>query len=760
MKVTVIRLAIIMVCGILFTDYLGIFSSVTIFLLASVGLAIRFFIMRSVDIGSIIFSAAFLVASVSFSLSVSTFNHPTLDYIERYVTVTGTAITPAKKSSHSNNYQYTLRAKLIDSSRGKLEINDDILLTSEKKLSCGDSVIVKGIIKDMPERMNENGFDATTYYMSKGIMTRIYSNDITPTDKIRTFSLTELSGKLSEKIDEVIYEYYDEDRAAILSAVLTGNTTRFSHDYNHLLAKTNFKRLFHPAYLHIWVILSLIGLAQRTLKRQYRDIATVVIFIGYALLQCTNIGFARCLLCGGIATLYKLCRGDSYFPDSVAFIVVFCAAAVPTILFNVSFILSASGGLIIWAFTPYISQKLRYVPKFLRRPIAVAITCMTVYTPVSSLFFSGVCIYSFFLPIITAPVVLLLLTLSPFVLATGHMMLFFNPAIDFLYVLPGFIHKLPFSHINIPTPSTPMAFAIITAVFSAYYYTRNRKADFKIMISMCSGFLFAAVMVTAIRIPSVEFTFVNVGQGDGAVIQRPLMETIIIDGGGGTVYSDYDPGEQVFLPYIEAKGVNRIDAAIVSHYHQDHIQGVIAVIENIKTDIVYAPRINDSDSDTMKDWKDKLETAARENGTEICYITNDTRIEFGSLVLDMYLPDETLSQLNENDTTMSVRAQYGDFSVLYTGDMSADAEKALIKRIDADSDVLKVSHHGSNKSSCEEFIDEVSPEYSVISCGLNNIYAHPHKETLKRLEGSRILRTDMLGDITISGYKNGKSLIK
>ena len=80
MKVTIIRLAVIMVCGVLFTDYIGIFSSVTIFLLASVGLAIRFFIMRSVDIGSIIFSAAFLVASVSFSLSVSTFNHPTLDY--------------------------------------------------------------------------------------------------------------------------------------------------------------------------------------------------------------------------------------------------------------------------------------------------------------------------------------------------------------------------------------------------------------------------------------------------------------------------------------------------------------------------------------------------------------------------------------------------------------------------------------------------------------------------------------------------------
>ncbi len=767
MKVTVIRLALIMVCGILFTDFMGIISSVVICLLASVGLWISFMLKRNIDIGSIVFAVAFLTASVSYSFSISSFYHPTLDYTDRYVTLTGTTITPAKESIYNNNYRYTFRVKYIENARGRFETNDTILLTSKEKLCCGDSIKVKGIIKTMPGKMNENGFDASAYYLSKNIMTRIYSDDITPSDKIHSFSLTELGGRLQERTDELIYRFYDGDNAAILSAVLTGNTSHFSHEYANVLTKTAFKRIFHPAYLHIWLILSVVGLVRSKMKRQYRDMLTAVIFIIYALLQCSNIGFARCLICSSITILYRLRHGESYLPDSIATVVIFCAVAVPTMIFNVSFILSVSGGLIIWAFVPYVVKRLRYVPKVMRRPIAVSIVCALFFAPVSSFFFTGVCVYSFFMPIITAPVVILLLILSPVTLlllsSSGFSLIFqliTDLAIDFLHALPLFIYDLPFSHINIGNPSKPMMFAIVTAILAAYYFTRNRKRDFKFMSALCSGFCFAVLTLAVMRIPSTEFTFVNVGQGDGALIHKPFGATIIIDGGGGAPYSDYNPGELVFLPYLQAEGCNHIDAAIVSHYHQDHIQGVISVIENIKTDIVYAPKPNDSDSDTMKKWADELRCTAQENGTEICYITEDTRTELGELVVDMYLPNKELGKLNENDTSMPVRVQYGDFSVLYTGDMSAAAEKSFISDTDADSDVLKVSHHGSGGSSCREFINEVTPRYSVISCGLDNMYAHPHDETLERLKGSRVLRTDLLGDITISAYKNGNCTIK
>ena len=73
------------------------------------------------------------------------------------------------------------------------------------------------------------------------------------------------------------------------------------------------------------------------------------------------------------------------------------------------------------------------------------------------------------------------------------------------------------------------------------------------------------------------YTSVNVGQGDGAVIQAPYRFNVLIDGGGGNSYSDYNPGEKVYLDYLETEGITKADSAFVSHYHQDHVQGIIAV---------------------------------------------------------------------------------------------------------------------------------------------------------------------------------------
>jgi competence protein ComEC len=100
--------------------------------------------------------------------------------------------------------------------------------------------------------------------------------------------------------------------------------------------------------------------------------------------------------------------------------------------------------------------------------------------------------------------------------------------------------------------------------------------------------------------------------------------------------------------------------------------------------------------------------------------------------------------------------RYGEFSALFMGDMTGIGESEFVKVADADADVLKVSHHGSSKSTFQEFIDEVSPQTCIISCGEDNLYGHPHRETLDRLHNTDVLRTDLMGDIRISARKSGK----
>ena len=142
-------------------------------------------------------------------------------------------------------------------------------------------------------------------------------------------------------------------------------------------------------------------------------------------------------------------------------------------------------------------------------------------------------------------------------------------------------------------------------------------------------------------------------------------------------------------------------------------------------------------------------------------MSDNTRLEFSDgLVIDIYVPEKYVQLNEENDTSLPVKVSYGEFSVLYTGDMTSFAERELIHQADVDADVLKVGHHGSRDSSCDEFIKAVSPDYAIISCGENNVYAHPHAETLERLRGTAILRTDLMGDVRIRAHKNGSCDIK
>ena len=402
MKISPVRIAVSMLVAILITDRFGLnaiyASSITAVFLFTGILIIR----HKADLGIFALLAAFCVASLSYSYASSSYAHKSIDYINRFVTINGTTLSAAKNSAYNGNYKYTFRINSIEHRFGTEYLKDDILLTTPQKLTCGESVSVKGMIDELPKKMNENGFDSAKYYKSKNLYTRIYSDEIEPTDKIRIISPYMISEKINEKIDSVIFTHFSGNEAAILSAVITGNNTHFDSEYSYVLGKTAFRRLFHPAYIHIGIIIALISLLRKILKRQLRDILTVIIFVGYAFLQCTNIGFTRCLICAAATAFFRMRYGRAHFPDTLAAISIFCAITMPTIIFNAGFVLSMSGGLVVWAFMPYVTEKLPFIPRPLRRTSAVMLICMLLLTPVTVYYFSGICPYSFILPFINS----------------------------------------------------------------------------------------------------------------------------------------------------------------------------------------------------------------------------------------------------------------------------------------------------------------------------------------------------------------------
>jgi competence protein ComEC len=233
--------------------------------------------------------------------------------------------------------------------------------------------------------------------------------------------------------------------------------------------------------------------------------------------------------------------------------------------------------------------------------------------------------------------------------------------------------------------------------------------------------------------------------------------TFLIDGGSIDVSS---VGTYRIQPFLLSKGVDKIDYAIVTHEDKDHISGLIEICKEGKVKIrnLVLPKI-----DKSRNAIDIIgEALAIEKNINIMYIKAGDYIREGRLNITCLHPREGYNYSTTNDYSTVLSVTYGEFDMLLTGDVELDGERAIINSLLNDKyvdenlvnsgyEVLKVAHHGSKNSTSEEFISIIKPDLSLISCGKNNRYGHPHEELLDRLDeaGSQVIITYESGAITI-----------
>lgn len=742
----------------IWVSYAAIGALAVVFIISSIRI-------RKIDITAIILLLGFCIGFSSYSFFSSDKIHRSTAYFNKEVSVKGVIITAAQESTTSNNYRYTMRVKSI-TENGRIEkTNENIILTTPEKLHCGDTVTASGKIKPLSSQMNEYGFDSEKYYKSQGAFSRLYAEKTAAADSLRVFSFSIISGRFREKIDDTIYRYYDGDAAAMLSAILTGNNHHFSPEFDRILNRTSFKRQLHPAFIHILLVTSIMGIIASFIAKKFRDIAIIGILIILAALNGAQVGFVRCALMCAMTIFFRLKNGSAYYPDTLSWFLIICAAVSPLIFFNFAFILSLSAGLIMWAFMPLAKEFTCNMPKRIRTTAAAMFVCVVFYTPISCFYFNGICIYSFLLPFIMIPPVILTLFLAPAVLLCLE---FFGKAriikqlldilINIILKLPPFIDGLPYSASSIPTPPILVKAVIIGTLITIYYLINRDKKRMKLAAAVSSCCLAAFAVVLIARIGTTNVTFINVGQCEASVIHTAFGKTIVIDGGGGVAYSNYNPGESIFVPYLKSHGYTTIEAAFLSHFHQDHVQGIVDAVNNLYVKRIYVPVPQENWDDEMNEWLNRLKTAAAENGTEIVYAAMDCEVPIDSgMSVSIYAPDEAMnSTKDDNDKSLLFKVHCRGTDFLFTGDITSRGEKAILARgIDADTDVLKVGHHGSAGATSSAWLSAVSAQYAVICCGENNVYGHPRQEVLDRLSGIPVYRTDKNGDISFIVSKRG-----
>jgi competence protein ComEC len=251
----------------------------------------------------------------------------------------------------------------------------------------------------------------------------------------------------------------------------------------------------------------------------------------------------------------------------------------------------------------------------------------------------------------------------------------------------------------------------------------------------------------------LHIDFLDVGQGDSALVTMPDGETLLIDGGGSIIDTTRRIGETVVSEYLWWRGLDQIDYILVTHADADHIDGLNDVLKNFTVRNALIARAPANDPEFSK-----FSETLKQTNTHTQLLQAGDLIHFGQVELSVLWPPAG-GETSTNNDSIVLRLKFGERSILLTGDIEKPAENALLQSSqDLHADVVKVPHHGSKTSSTEDFVRATTPQFAIISVGRHSMFGHPHKEVVERWQshGANVLTTGECGTITIT--TDGKDL--
>lgn len=251
-----------------------------------------------------------------------------------------------------------------------------------------------------------------------------------------------------------------------------------------------------------------------------------------------------------------------------------------------------------------------------------------------------------------------------------------------------------------------------------------------------------------------KITFLDVGQGDASLLQSG-GQTLLLDGGST---SQKNVGTYVILPYIKQQGISCLEAVVLTHTDQDHINGVTEVLEEGKKGWLTVKNLMYPYWMEGTEQGKQLKKLAEEAGASCRKIRAGDRLTIGKAEAVVLYPKEQEKIAEPNAGSLVLFWKWEGVRAMFTGDLPEEKERELLQNLPA-CEILQVGHHGSATSTCREFLEQVQPSLAVISCAMKNRYGHPSPDTVDRLKktGCEIRYTMRSGAITIR--KRGREIL-
>ena len=568
--------------------------------------------------------------------------------------------------------------------------------------------------------------------------------------------------RLAKAVTELCDTLLPADAAPFARALMLGDRNDL-YDDTALYGSMRASGVLHIVAVSGMHIILLVSFLQLLFGRGKR---TALICIPVMLLFMTLTGSGasvrRAVVMQSVTMLAPVFEREQDGPSGLAAAVLVILLGNPMAAGGISFQLSFACVLgFIVLMPPMLEWCRRHLP--MQQPIIGAavssvlctICAMVFSLPLSVCYFGVLPLFSWLANLLTLPVVEICFAGSFIVCAAGALLpaagLLLGSVLAWLFRWCMLVYRtiavIPFGCLYAVSPGMIVWLAGSYVLFGAWLLLRRRGVRIIALIPVELCVIGACVVMLTGGVSlfgAAELTVLDVGQGACTLL---IDETaaFMTDCGGSARTNAGDTAAD----YLLSRGRRTLDALILTHLHEDHTNGVAALMSRIRVRLLVLPADYDDEDSMLAE----ITAAAEAGGTEILFLEEEMTLSAGDIRLTLLLPR---AGNDENERGIVVRADLAGLQALIMGDAGQSAEFGLMERglID-DVDVLVVGHHGSSGASGLLFLRASAPETAVISVGAGNPYGHPAAETLEKLSetGAEILRTDREGNVTIRQKK-------
>ena len=600
------------------------------------------------------------------------------------------------------------------------------------------------------------------YYLSSGVFLRLYGGgDTLAVETGNAGSRKYLPARLSRWLRERAAALYSDQTAGLVAAMLTGERDGLGVQEYTDLSEAGLMHITAVSGLHCGFLIALLGILLFRRQRLTAALGYPVLLFYMVMTGCTPSVVRSCVMVG-FMLLAPLVNREGDTPTALAGALLVILLADPFAIASAGLQLSFAsvGGLLLATRKIYrrseqfrprkLPEAANIVWKFCVGSVSASLGVMLATAPLCAAYFGTLALVS---PLAN----LMVLWMAPALFASGLIVTVLAglfPALAVLTALPealaryllwaaGWLAKIP-GHSVCFTRTEVAVWLIGTYVLLALCLViRGYQVKWALALGLSAACLFAVKagprrLVENDRLTAVA---VDVGQGAATLFHSGGM-TALVD--CGSLGSPRAAGQAVAVA-MDEYGWDKLDYIVLTHYHDDHADGLPWLLARMKAEQILLPQLSDDEQGPLQravlDLADRYGVMAR-------YIERPESRALGDAELTVYPP---VTEGGGNEAGLTILCSAGEYDFLATGDMNDSTEKKLTAKYELpDIEILMVGHHGSKYSTSAELLEAVTPEVGIISVG-RNTFGHPTQEAMDRMTdaGMEIRRTDEEGNILI-----------